>query len=109
MAGRVQVDLPWSKLAEALAKILTTNGYLEKVSVDGSTLSLILKYNHKVPAVLAINRVSKPSLRVYVRKNNLPRVLGGMGVAIISTPAGLMTDKQAREKGLGGEVICEIS
>ncbi len=110
MAGKDSVAIPWSKMKEGLAKILTENGYLSKQEVketDGKKeLVVILKYAGKTPAITEIRRVSRPSLRVYANKNNLPRVLGGMGLAVISTPKGLVTNKQARKEGMGGEVIC---
>lgn len=76
--------------------------------VDGRDLILKLKYDQKAPAVTEIKRVSKPSLRVYVGKNELPRVLGGLGLAVVSTPLGVMSAKDAKKKGLGGEVMCQI-
>lgn len=112
LAKNAQVLVPWSKLKESIAALLTVNGYLEScdVTVDGAkkTLVLKLKYDHKQPAVTDVKIVSKPSLRVYAGKNGLPKVLGGLGLAIISTPAGLMSAKDARAKGLGGEVVCEV-
>jgi len=113
MAKKANVSLPWSKMKEALAKVLVANRYLGQVKVtenDGKkTLELDLRYDQKKPAITEIKRISRPSVRVYVNKNELPRVLGGLGIAVISTPTGLLTDKEARKKGLGGEVICEIS
>ncbi len=113
MARKASVDLPWSKMKESLAKVLLESGYLIGVETErvghAKTLKLAMRYNQNEPVIASIKRVSRPSLRVYAKKNNLPRVLGGLGIAIISTPIGLLTDKQARGKGLGGEVICEIS
>lgn len=113
MARKAGIVLPWSKMKESLAKVLVANHYLTGVKVSGDNgkkiLELGLKYDQKMPAISSIKRISRPSLRVYVGKNQLPKVLGGLGVAIISTPAGLLIDKEARKKGLGGEVICEIS
>ncbi len=111
LAGKSEVIVPWSKLLESLAKILVETGFLSKekiVSEGAKTLVLELKYAGKIPALTQVKRVSKPSLRVYARKDGLPRVLGGLGMAIISTPRGLMTNKKARKEGLGGEVICEV-
>lgn len=113
MARKTSVDLPWSKMKESLANVLVKNNYLAKAEVtdqDGKKVLLLeLKYDKKAPAILSIKRISRPSVRVYVNKGQLPRVLGGLGIAVISTPAGLLTDREARKKGLGGEVICEIS
>lgn len=113
MARKTAISLPWSKMKESLAKVLTENKYLAKTEVAGrgskKTLQLDLRYDGKIPTISSVKRISRPSLRVYVSKNQLPRVLGGLGMAIISTPIGLLTDKEARKKGLGGEVICEIS
>jgi small subunit ribosomal protein S8 len=108
LAKNAQVILPWSKLKENLAKVLETNKYLTKVMVKDKDLILELKYEGKVPAVTNIKRISKPSLRVYVPSDKLPIVLGGMGIAVISTPKGLMTNKEARKQKLGGEVLCEV-
>jgi small subunit ribosomal protein S8 len=111
MARKSEVDVPWTKLLEAIANILVKQKFIQSCETitDGrKLLKLTLKYNQKEPAITDIRRVSKPSLRIYVSKNRLPKVLGGLGMALISTPAGLMTDYEARKKGLGGEVICEI-
>lgn len=111
LVGKTEVIAPWSKLKEKIVQLLVEKDFLESYEVSGDAikkLTLTLKYDDKVPAVTEIHRVSKPSLRIYSGKNNLPTVLGGLGVAIISTPSGLMTDKEARKKGLGGEVIAEI-
>ena len=108
MASRATIDVPWSKTKESLAKILIANHYLSEVKVVEHDLILTLKYNGKEPSVTEIKRISKPSLRVYAGKQNLPKVLGGMGIAIISTPKGLLTNKQAHKEGMGGEVICEL-
>ncbi len=108
MAGRSDVALPWSKLKETITDVLIKEGYVGEKQVDGNMMTLKLKYNQKIPAMTDVKRVSKPSLRIYVRKNELPRVLGGLGTAVISTPSGIMTAKEAKKKGLGGEVICEI-
>lgn len=113
MARKMVVALPWSKVKESLANVLTENHYLSKIEItadDGKkNLQLGLKYNSKIPAMQSVRRVSRPSVRVYVNKSQLPKVLGGLGIAIISTPQGLLTDKEARKRGLGGEVICEVS
>jgi len=108
------VDVPSSKMKKAIADILTTEGYIKGYEVieDGvkATIRITLKYgkdkNEKV--ITGLKRISKPGLRVFAGKEELPRVLGGLGTAIISTSKGLMTDKQARKAGVGGEVIAFI-
>ena len=108
------VDVPASKMKKAIADILTNEGYIKGYEVveDGvkSTMKLTLKYgkdkNEKV--ITGIKRISKPGLRVFAGKDELPKVLCGLGTAIISTSQGLMTDKEARAKGIGGEVIAFI-
>ena len=112
MAKNTSVVVPWSGLRENLGKVLVENKYLSRIEVikDGNKKELVLelKYNGKVPAVTEIKRVSRPSLRVYVSHQELHIVLGGAGMAVLSTPKGLMTNKQARKENLGGEVICEV-
>ena len=108
------VDIPASKMKTAIAKILLDEGYIKKYDIidDGSfkTIRIILKYgadrNEKI--ISGIKRISKPGLRVYTGKDELPRVLGGLGVAIISTNQGVLTDKRARELQVGGEVLAFI-
>ena len=111
MAGKNETDVPYSKMKLALAEILKNQGYLGKVEIKGSThkdLIMSLLYQNKEPKITDIIMVSKPGKRVYVKRNELPRVRQGMGMAIISTQAGIMTDQQARKKGLGGELICKL-
>ena len=113
MAKKSQVTIPHSKMKESLAKILNKNGWLGRVTVakskeNFSQIIIDLLYDRKLPKVTEIVIVSKPGRRVYVKADGLPRVLGGLGMAVISTSSGLMTDKEARKKGLGGEVICKI-
>lgn len=108
MARNADVALPKSKVVTALFQLLATSGYLEKVTVEKNTLKLSLKYKNKIPALIDLDRVSKPGCRVYVDKNHLPKVLGGRGISVISTPLGLLTDKEAKARGVGGEVICKI-
>ncbi len=108
------VDVPTSKMKKAIADILVNEGYINGYEVieDGikSTMKVSLKYgkdkNEKV--ITGIKRISKPGLRVFAGKDELPKVLGGLGIAIISTSQGLMTDKEARNKGIGGEVIAFV-
>ncbi|MBT9151952.1 MAG: 30S ribosomal protein S8 [Firmicutes bacterium] len=107
------VDVPGSAMKKSVAEILKTEGFIRdyKWEDDGKQgmLRLILKYGaNKQRVIVGVKRISKPGLRVYARKDELPRVLGGIGIAIVSTSQGLMTDKQARAKGLGGEVICYV-
>jgi len=94
-----------SKLAPP-AKPMVTHGKAQSSKLK--TLILTLKYKDKKPVLTNIKRISKPGVRIYVKKEKIPRVLGGLGTVILSTPKGLMTGKEARKKGLGGEVICEI-
>jgi small subunit ribosomal protein S8 len=105
--------MPASKAKEAVAKVLQDEGYITGFSTAGEgvlkLLSVELKYFDGVPVIERIQRASSPGLRVYRGKEDLPKVLGGLGVAIVSTSAGVMSDRQAREKGIGGEVLCIVS
>ncbi len=107
-----EVSLPSSKMKVAIAKILEKEGYVQTVSetAEGTmrTLKLGLKYEQGLAVVHQIKRVSKPGGRVYAKYDSLPHVLSGIGMAIVSTPNGLMTNKEARKRKLGGEVICEV-
>ena len=111
-ARKVSVSMPASKAKEAVASVLKDEGYITDYAVDGEgaakQLSVELKYFEGVPVIEKIQRASRPGLRVYRGKEGLPKVLGGLGVAIVSTSAGVMSDRQAREKGIGGEVICIV-
>jgi len=107
------VGMPYSKIKSNIAEILQQEGYIAGWRVEeaevGKSLVLTLKYgNARERSIAGIKRVSKPGLRVYAKKDNLPRVLGGLGVAIISTSGGLMTDKQAKKNGVGGEVLAYV-
>jgi small subunit ribosomal protein S8 len=110
---KVSVSMPASKAKEAVAKVLQDEGYIMSFATDGEgaekSLSVELKYFEGVPVIETIQRSSKPGLRIYRGKDGLPKVLGGLGVAIVSTSAGVMSDRQARAKGIGGEVICVVS
>ena len=112
-ARKVSVSMPASKAKEAVASVLKDEGYITGFSVEGEgatkELSVELKYFEGVPVIERIQRASRPGLRIYRGKESLPKVLGGLGVAIVSTSAGVMSDRQAREKGIGGEVICIVS
>jgi small subunit ribosomal protein S8 len=107
------VQMPHSKIKVHIAEILEQEGYISGWKVEdaevGRKLTVALKFGPtRERSIAGIKRVSKPGLRVYARKDNLPRVLGGLGVAIISTSAGLMTDKQANKRGVGGEVLAYV-
>ena len=112
-ARKVSVSMPASKAKEAVAKVLQDEGYITGFATDGEgatkELTVELKYFEGTPVIETIQRSSKPGLRIYRGKDELPKVLGGLGVAIVSTSAGVMSDRQAREKGIGGEVICVVS
>lgn len=107
------VEVPASKMTKGIAEILKNEGYIEKYETvkNGSSevLVLTLKYGYKKERVISgLKRISKPSLRVYVKSNEMPKVLNGFGIAIVSTSKGLMTDKEARKQNLGGEVLAYI-
>jgi small subunit ribosomal protein S8 len=105
------IELPHSRLKENIAHILKREGYISDVAVDGNTIKKIkirLKYNGKKNVIEGLKRISKPGLRKYVGATEIPRVRGGLGVAVLSTPEGVMTDVQARKKNLGGELLCYI-
>jgi small subunit ribosomal protein S8 len=112
-ARKVSVSMPASKSKEAIASVLKDEGYIVDYKVDGDAadrqLTIELKYFKGAPVIEKIQRTSRPGLRIYRGKEELPKVLGGLGVAIVSTSAGVMSDRQAREKGIGGEVLCIIS
>lgn len=112
MAGKTSVDMPGSKLKAAVARVLHEEGYLDGVESrveDGkSRLALRLKYFKGKPVIAEIDRVSRPGLRNYAGKDGMPSVRGGLGVAIVSTSKGVMTDRAARAAGVGGEVLCTV-
>ena len=127
LAGKKQMVVPHSRIKEQLSQILVKEGYLGKLKIENSTprlrsgltvsevepskfkiLKLTLKYEGKKPALTDIKRISKPSLRIYTKAKEIPRVKTGFGITIVSTPSGLMSDREARKKNLGGEVICQI-
>ena len=108
-----EVSMPYSKLKSHIAEILQAEGFIAGWTVEeatvGKTLSISLKYGpNRERSIAGVRRVSKPGLRVYATSTNLPKVLGGLGVAIISTSSGLLTDKQAATKGVGGEVLAYV-
>jgi small subunit ribosomal protein S8 len=109
------VKMPSSKLKEALAVILEREGYIEGFSVQdnptrpGRQLEITMKYTpERARTISGIRRISKPGLRVYMKADKLPRVLGGLGVAVLSTSQGLMTDREARQRRVGGEILCYV-
>jgi small subunit ribosomal protein S8 len=112
-AGKPEVSVQSSRVKEAIARVLKAEGYINDfvVSKDGgrSTLVIALKYHAGKPVIERIERVSRPGLRNYRAKDDLPKVLGGLGIAIVSTPAGVMTDREARRVGQGGEVLCVVA
>jgi len=112
-ARKVSVSMPASKAKEAICRVLKDEGYITGFATDGEgaarTLNVELKYFDGEPVIERIRRESRPGLRKYRGKEDLPRVLGGLGVAIVSTSAGVMSDREAREKGIGGEVLCVVS
>lgn len=105
------IELPHSRLKEGIANILKSEGYVSSVAVDGKVakkIKISLKYNGKKNVIEGLKRISKPGLRKYVGATEIPRVRGGLGVAVISTPEGIMTGTQARKKNLGGELLCYV-
>lgn len=111
-ANKVSVKIPSAKLKVAIAKLLKEEGYIADYAVADEAkpeLEITLKYFQGQPVVETIQRVSRPGLRIYKGKNELPKVMGGLGVAIVSTSKGLMTDRAARLAGMGGEVICYVA
>jgi small subunit ribosomal protein S8 len=110
-ALRPDVELPHSKMKESIARLLKTDGYISDYAVEGKAikkLKLKLKYQGRRGVITGLRRVSTPGLRRYVGSDEIPRVLGGMGVAIVSTPKGVMTGLEARKQRLGGELVCFI-
>jgi small subunit ribosomal protein S8 len=111
-AGKIEVSMPSSKLKANVARVLKEEGYIEDYQVIGDTkpvLMVRLRYYEGKPVIEEIRRASRPGLRMYKGKNALPRIRGGLGVAIVSTSRGVMTDKAARTLGEGGEVLCYVA
>jgi small subunit ribosomal protein S8 len=111
-ASKIDVAMPSSKLKVAIAKVLLDEGYIAGFSTDDEakpTLTVTLKYFQGRPVIDELKRVSRPGLRIYKSKDQLPKILNGLGIAIVSTSAGVMTDKAARDAGRGGEIICTVS
>jgi small subunit ribosomal protein S8 len=105
------VELPHSRMKESVAKILKSEGYVGDVAVEGNVikkLKIRLKYQGKKSVIEGLKRVSRPGLRRYVGATEIPRVLNGMGISIVSTPEGVMTGAEAKKKNLGGELLCQV-
>jgi small subunit ribosomal protein S8 len=105
------VEMPHSKIKESIAHILKKEGYVSEVAVEGKfpkAIKLKLKYEGKRSVIEGLRRISKPGLRHYVGATEIPRVLGGLGISVVSTPEGVMTGTQAKKKNLGGELLCYV-
>ena len=117
MVGHVETVMPASKLKVSIAKVLKDEGYIEDFAIrdkggengDKKELAIALKYYAGRPVIERLERVSKPGLRVYKGRDDIPRVMNGLGVAILSTSRGVMTDRKARADGVGGEVLCIVA
>ena len=113
LVGHAEVTMPASRLKASIAKVLKDEGYIADYRLEEDsgkpTLAIGLKYFEGRPVIDRLERVSRPGLRIYRGKDELPKVLGGMGTVIVSTPKGVMTDKQARSIGQGGEVLCIVA
>jgi small subunit ribosomal protein S8 len=111
-ARKIKVEIPSSKMKAGLAEILKKNGYIYDYKIDEDSkqnvISVLLKYSDGEPAISGLKRISKPGLRIYKKSDELPRVLNGLGTAVISTSKGLLTEKEARRQDTGGEVVCYI-
>ena len=110
-ATKYDVTMPSSKLKKAIAKVLQDEGYITGFATDNAakpSLTVTLKYHEGRPVIDELKRVSRPGLRIYKNKNELPKILNGLGIAIVSTSAGVMTDKAARDAGRGGEILCTV-
>ncbi len=113
-ARKATIDMPWSRHKEALAKVLVDEGYLESAAgVDGDaakrTLRIALRYDERRrPVITGVKRVSRPSLRVYVGAGEIPAIRRGLGVNVLSTPKGILVDREARKQGVGGELLCTV-
>ncbi|HAT52821.1 MAG: 30S ribosomal protein S8 [Betaproteobacteria bacterium] len=114
MAEKSNVKMPFSNVKKAIAQVLIDEGYIDGMSVVGENekkpeLELSLKYYSGRPVIEKIERVSRPGLRIYKGAQDIPSVMNGLGVAIVSTPKGVMTDRRARKTGIGGEVLCIVA
>lgn len=113
MAGHAEVKVASSKLKKALLDVMQKEGYIEGYEIADNAgkpeLVVKLKYFQGKPVIEEVKRISRPGLRVYKKKDELPKVMGGLGIVIVSTSKGVMTDHEARKKGLGGEVVCTVA
>ena len=113
MVGHTEVSMPTSRLKTSIAQVLKDEGYIEDFRVQGEgtgkELRIGLKYYAGQPVIERLERVSKPGLRVYKGRNDIPRIMNGLGVAIVSTSRGVMTDRKARADGVGGEILCFVA
>ena len=113
MVDKKEVNIPASNLKSAIASVMQQEGYIDSFSVDGEaaakTLTIKLKYYDDKPVIDSLQRISKPSLRVYVKSTEMPSVMNGLGIVIVSTPKGVMTGQNAAAENVGGEVLCSIS
>jgi len=114
LAEKATVKMPSSKLKVAIAEVLKSEGYVDGFNVikengGKATLEIILKYYGGSPVIEKIQRISRPGLRIYKGTNDIPSVMNGLGIAIVSTSKGLMTDRKARANGIGGEVLCVVA
>lgn len=111
-AQKANVEMPASRSKVAIAEVLKDEGYIVGFSVDGEgifrTLDVELKYFQGEPVIEEIKRISRPSCRIYASKNDLPSIKNGLGIALVSTSKGLLTDRSARQEGVGGEIICTV-
>lgn len=111
-ANKPDVSMGASKLRQSIAKVLQEEGYITSYSVNGTgakaQLTIVLRYHEGKPAIEKVRRISTPGLRVYCGKDKLPKVMGGLGIALVSTSVGIMTDRAARKLGHGGEVLCYV-
>ena len=111
MAGHTDVNVPDSNLKRSILKVLEDEGFINGYASDGEakpTINITLKYHNGRPVIEELKRISRPGLRIYKESSDLPSVRGGLGVAIVSTNKGVMTDKTARAQGVGGEVLCTV-
>ena len=112
MRGKTHVEVPFSKLKYELISVLVSEGYLksckESESDSSKQISVELKYFNEMPVIKEIKRISKPGRRVYSRATSIPKVMNGLGLAILSTPKGVMSDTEARKNNIGGEIICKV-
>ena len=112
-ARKERVDVPWSRAKDAITRVLIAEGFLRDATVVGEgiakQLRIALKYDEqRKPVITGIQRVSRPSLRVYVGKEDIPLVRGGLGINVLSTPVGVLVDREAKQRGIGGELLCSV-